>query len=183
MFSSDSDTSFAEGWWQTDILATQSRGRCELREELKRFMTRLFLTLLAITALVQAADAVDAVRAAAAGWRQGSVKQDQSALDRFLADDLVYTHGGGKTQSKAEYIADVTNGPSHYQAFSESDINIRFYGKTAVLTGFVDVKPTKGEPYRVRTLEVYLEREGRWQLAQKESVRVEVQKVSTAVSH
>jgi len=39
--------------------------------------------------LVQAADPVDAVRAAAAGWRQGSVKQDKSALDRFLADDLV----------------------------------------------------------------------------------------------
>jgi len=152
-------------------------------EELKSFMIRLFLIFVAITALVQAADPVDAVRAAAAGWRQGSVKQDQAALDRFLADDLVYAHGGGKTQSKAEYIAEVTKGPSHYESFSESAINIRFYGKTAVLTGFVDVKPTKGEPYRVRTLEVYLEREGRWQLAQKESVRVEVQKVSTAVSH
>ena len=35
------------------------------------------------------------------------------------------------------------------------------------LTGFVDIKTPKGEPYRVRTLEVYLEREGRWQMAQK----------------
>ena len=135
-------------------------------------MTRLLLIFMAITALVQAADPVDAVRAAAAGWRQGSVKQDQSALDRFLADNLVYTHGGGKTQSKAEYIAEVTKGPSHYESFTESDTNIRFYGKIAVLTGFVDVKPTKGQLYRVRTLEVYVEREGRWQLAQKESVRV-----------
>jgi len=146
-------------------------------------MPRLFLIFVAITALVQAADPVDAVRAAAAGWRQGSVKQDQSALDRFLADDLVYAHGGGKTQNKAEYIAEVTKGPSHYESFSESDINIRFYGKTAVLTGFMDVKPTKGEPYRVRTLEVYVEREGRWQLAQKESVRVTVRNASTAGSH
>jgi hypothetical protein len=101
----------------------------------------------------------------------------------ILADDLVYAHGGGKTQSKAEYIAEVTKGPSHYESFSESDINIRFYGKTAVLTGFVDVKPTKGEPYRVRTLEVYLEREGRWQLAQKESVRVTVRNASITGSH
>ena len=146
-------------------------------------MTRLFLFLFALTALVQAADPADAVRVAAAGWRQGAIKQDQSALNRFLADDLVYAHSGGKTQSKAEYIAEVTKGSSHYESFSESDINIRLYGKTAVLTGFVDVKPAKGEPYRVRTLEVYLEREGRWQLAQKESVRVTVRNATTAGSH
>ena len=53
-----------------------------------------------------------------------------------------------------------------------SEVNIRLYGKTAVLTGFVDVKPAKGERYRVRTLEVYLENNGQWQMAQKESVRV-----------
>ena len=28
-------------------------------------------------------------------------------------------------------------------------------GTTAVLTGFVDIQPAKGELYRVRTLEVY----------------------------
>ena len=135
-------------------------------------MTRFFVFFVAIATLVQAADPVDGVRAAAAGWRQGAIKQDTSALNQFLADDLVYTHGGGKTQSKAEYIADVTKGPSHYESFTESDIRIRLYGKTAVLTGFVDVKTPKREPYRVRTLEVYVEREGRWQMAQKESVRV-----------
>jgi len=135
-------------------------------------MTRLFLLFVAVAALVHAADPAEGVRAAAAGWRQGAVKQDKSLLNRFLADDLVYAHSGGKSQSKAEYIAEVTTGPSHYVSFTESDTNIRFYGKTAVLTGFVDVKPAKGEPYRVRTLEVYLEREGHWQMAQKESVRV-----------
>jgi hypothetical protein len=81
-------------------------------------------------------------------------------------------HGGGKSQSKAEYIADVTKGPSHYESFQESGTKIRLYGKVAVLTGLVDVKPGKGEPYGVRTLEVYVENNGRWQLAQKESVRV-----------
>jgi hypothetical protein len=36
----------------------------------------------------------------------------------------------------------------------------------------VDVKTPKSEPYRVRTLEVFVENNGRWRLAQKESVRV-----------
>jgi hypothetical protein len=137
-------------------------------------MTRLltFVTATATSALLVAAGPVDGVREAAAGWRQGAVKQDKALLQRYLSEDLVYTHGGGKSQTKAEYIADVTTGPSHYESFQEREVNIRLYGKTAVLTGFVDVKPAKGELYRVRTLEVYLENNGQWQMAQKESVRV-----------
>lgn len=139
-------------------------------------MKRLVLALLLVTttAVLTAADPLDGVRQAAAGWREGAVKQDAAALKRWLADDLVYTHGGGKTQTKAEYIAEVTTGASHYDAFKESDTKIRLFGKTAVLTGFVDVTPAKGEPYRVRTLEVYTENNGQWQMAQKESVRVPI---------
>jgi len=40
------------------------------------------------------------------------------------------------------------------------------------LVPLVDVKMVNAEPYRVRTLEVYVEHNGQWQLAQKESVRV-----------
>ena len=134
----------------------------------------LALVMVAATsAQLVAAEPADAVREAGAGWRQGAIKQDKALLERYLADDLVYTHGGGKSQTKAEYIADVTTGPSHYESFRDSDTTIRFYGKTAVLTGFVDVKPAHGELYRVRTLEVYTQsKSGVWQMAQKESVRV-----------
>ena len=138
-------------------------------------MTRLaaLVMLTAATTLLVAAEPADAVREAGAGWRQGAIKQDGALLERYLADDLVYTHGDGKSQTKAEYIADVTTGPSHYESFLESDTNIRLYGKTAVVTGFVDVKPAHGELYRVRTLEVYTQNNsGAWQMAQKESVRV-----------
>ena len=135
-------------------------------------MYRYFLITMAIVASAFAAGPVDAVREAALGWRQGAVKQDKAALSQFLSDDLVYAHGGGKTQSKAEYIADVTNGPSHYQSFTDQGTKVRLYGHTAVLTGVVEVKPAKGEPYRVHTLEVYTEKDGHWQLAQKESVRL-----------
>jgi ketosteroid isomerase-like protein len=135
-------------------------------------MTRFFVLLLAVTGFVFAIDQTDGVREAAQGWRQGTIKQDTALLQRYLADDLVYTHGGGKRQTKAEYIAEVTKGPSHYVSFTESETNIRFFGKIAILTGVVDIKIPKGDPYRVRTFEVYAENNGVWQLAQKESVRV-----------
>src|SRR5689334_17361725 len=101
---------------------------------------KAFLAFLAAVvfgaALVVAAGPEDAVRQAGAGWRQGSVKQDKTLLEKYLSDDLVYMHGGGKTQTKAEYIADVTTGPSHYKSFTEHDTRVRIYGKTAVMTGF-----------------------------------------------
>jgi ketosteroid isomerase-like protein len=135
-------------------------------------MTRFLLLSIAVAASVVAADPTEAVREAAHGWRQGAIKQDPAALQRFLSDELVYTHGGGKTQSKTEYIADVTKGAPHYESFNESSTRIRVFGNVATLTGLVEVKPGKGEPYQVRTFEVYAQKNGNWQLVQKESARL-----------
>ncbi len=131
--------------------------------------------VVAMTATVTAAGPEDGVREAGAGWRQGAVKQDKALLEKYLADDLVYTHGGGQTETKAQYMANVLKGPSHYQAMEPSETRVRIYGKTAVLWGLVDVTPAKGNTYRTRTLEVYTQNpSGLWQMSQKESVRVAV---------
>jgi hypothetical protein len=130
------------------------------------------LVMVATTMLV-AAGPEDAIKEAGAGWRQGAIKQDKALLEKYLADDMIYTHGGGQKQTKAEYITSVLSGPSHYKAMEPSDTRIRVYGKMAVLWGLVDVTPGKGEAYRTRTLEVYTQHaNGTWQMVQKESVRV-----------
>jgi hypothetical protein len=130
------------------------------------------LVMVATTMLV-AAGPEDAIKEAGAGWRQGAIKQDKALLEKYLADDMIYTHGGGQKQTKTEYITSVLSGPSHYKAMEPSDTRIRVYGKMAVLWGLVDVTPGKGETYRTRTLEVYTQHaNGTWQMVQKESVRV-----------
>lgn len=140
---------------------------------MRRLLT--VISLLVASTMLVAAGPEDGVKEAGAGWRQGAIKQDKALLEKYLAADMVYTHGGGQTESKAQYIANVTKGPSHYQSMTESDTRIRIYGKTAVLWGFVDVTPAKGETYRVRTMEVYTQNSaGVWQMSQKESVRVAV---------
>lgn len=133
------------------------------------------LMLMATTTMIVGAGPEDGVREAGAGWRQGAIKQDKALLEKYLADDLIYTHGGGQKQTKAEYITSVLSGPSHYRAMEPSDTRVRIYGKMAVLWGLVDVTPGKGETYRTRTLEVYTQNAaGLWQMVQKESVRVPV---------
>ena len=131
------------------------------------------MMVMAATTMLVAATPEDGIKEAGAGWRQGAIKQDKALLEKYLADDLVYTHGGGQRQTKAEYIKSVLSGPSHYKAMEPSDTRVRIYGKTAVLWGLVDVTPGKGETYRTRTLEVYTQNAaGSWQMTQKESVRV-----------
>ncbi len=136
-------------------------------------MIKAFALLSLLSAGAFAADPVDPVREASAMWRRAVIKQDEPALHRLLAADLIYSHSNGKTnQSKAEYIAAVMKGPSHYESFTDSDTTIRVYGKTAVLSGFVDVKTPGRESYRVRTLEVYVENKGVWQMTAHQSARV-----------
>lgn len=137
-----------------------------------RRMLTVMLVAAASTLLV-AAGPEDGVKEAGAGWRQGAIKQDRALLEKYLADDMVYTHGGGQKQTKAEYIASVLSGPPHYLAMEPSETRVRLYGKIAVLWGLVDVTPAKGATYRTRTLEVYTQHaNGTWQMTQKESVRV-----------
>ena len=82
-------------------------------------------------------------------------------LERFLAGDLQYAHAGGQLQTKGEYIAAVTKGPARYESFTFSDLKIRFYGRSAVLTAYCDVKMVGQENF-VRTLQVYTEYQGQW---------------------
>src|SRR5215471_3283970 len=135
-------------------------------------MNRTATLLFLIASAALAADPAELVREAANGWTHAAVKQDSTALHKYLAEDLQYAHAGGKTQNRDEYIAAVMAGPSHYESFTFSDVKVRIYGKAAVLTGFVDVKMPGQEAFRVRTLQVYTDNNGQWQMAAHQSTRL-----------
>jgi ketosteroid isomerase-like protein len=135
-------------------------------------MNRAATLFFIIASAALAADPADLVREAANGWTQAAVKQDATGLKRYMADDLQYAHAGGQTQTRDQYVAAVTNGPAHYESFTFSDVKIKVYGKAAVLTGFVDVKMVGQDAFRVRTLQVYTENNGQWQMSAHQSTRL-----------
>jgi ketosteroid isomerase-like protein len=135
-------------------------------------MKRAAALLFVIAFAALAADPADLVREAANGWTQAAVKQDAAGLQRYLADDLQYAHAGGQTQNKEQYVGAVSKGPAHYESFTFSDLKIKLYGKAAVLTGFVDVKMVGQDSFRVRTLQVYTENNGQWQMSAHQSTRL-----------
>jgi ketosteroid isomerase-like protein len=135
-------------------------------------MNRAATLFLVIASAAFAADPADLVREASNGWTQAAVKQDATGLKRYMADDLQYAHAGGQTQTRDQYVAAVTNGPARYESFTFSDVKIKIYGKAAVLTGFVDVKMVGQDAFRVRTLQVYTENNGQWQMSAHQSTRL-----------
>jgi ketosteroid isomerase-like protein len=133
---------------------------------------KLAAALFLISSCAIAADPEDLVKQAAEGWTTAAVKQDKAGLERFMAPDLQYAHAGGQTQNRDQYVAAVTKGPAHYESFTFSDVKVKLYGKVGVLTGFVDVKMAGQDVFRVRTLQVYTENNGQWQMAAHQSTRL-----------
>ena len=120
---------------------------------MRRMLT--VMVVMAATTMLVAAGPEDGVKEAGAGLAAGRHQAGQGAA-REISRRRPGVHARRRTdETKAQYIANVTQGPSHYMAMEPSETRVRIYGKTAVLWGLVDVTPGKGETYRTRTLEVY----------------------------
>ncbi|RZK25049.1 MAG: nuclear transport factor 2 family protein [Hymenobacter sp.] len=77
---------------------------------------------------------------------EAQVKKDYDFLEKAFADDLVYTHSGGKQNNKTEYIQSIRDGKSVYDKIDVENINVRAYsgGTTAVVNGQITIyQPNK----------------------------------------
>jgi ketosteroid isomerase-like protein len=106
------------------------------------------------------------LRKMAGEWVTSLINRDTAALARIMAKDCTFTYPleGDGTQ---QFIADVESGDLRVESMVRDNVEARIFGHTAVLTGVDTAKWTyKGrviEGY-YRTILVYAERNGRWQL-------------------
>ena len=72
---------------------------------------------------------------------EAQVKKEYAVLEKVLGDDLVYIHGDGHENTKAEYIQSIRDGKSQYGKIEVDALNVRAYNddKTAVVNGTVRV--------------------------------------------
>src|SRR5258708_29466033 len=83
---------------------------------------------LALAALPTAAE----IEALDKAWSQAIVKADAAALDKLLADDLIYAHSTGVVDTKASYIAKIKSGKQVYKSFEIRNFTIKLHGDSAV---------------------------------------------------
>jgi ketosteroid isomerase-like protein len=110
-------------------------------------------------------------------WSQAAVKRDGTALQRFYADEYIFTDENGVVSNKTKEILNLTNGIFRLTSYKFEDVKVRVYGDVAVVTGqntikgiWEDVKRDISGPYRFT--DVFVRRNGRWQCVASQSSAV-----------
>ena len=103
------------------------------------------------------------------------IDADAAALDRVLADDLVYTHTTGRVDTKPAFIDALVSETLSYDAITTRDTVVRFYGDAAVVTGAADFDVSGGGQqfsFPLRYTSVYEWSDGSWRLVSWQSTRM-----------
>lgn len=111
-------------------------------------------------------DAADAARFTA------MINQDIPTLSGILADELVYLHSTGASDSKESFLAGIESKKFQFKSAERISPTVRLFGDTAILHGKVKLAvEVAGTVHHVQSgfTTVWLYRDGRWQLVHWQS--------------
>ena len=115
----------------------------------------LGLAMLAGTQRTNAAagdDTKEQILAIERARNQAILSGDAAALDRMTSDDYTFITLRGELRTKREIVQGFKSGTFHYESRSISDLNVRVYGDTAVVTGRSNQKGSEnGKDYSAIT--------------------------------
>lgn len=106
---------------------------------------------------------------------QAMIEADLVALADMLADELIYHQPTGRVANKADVLREIREGHIRFHEARRFEVKIQVYGNVATVMGlaFLDLD-LQGERKQVvvRYLNVWVLRDGRWQLASRQSALV-----------
>jgi ketosteroid isomerase-like protein len=104
-----------------------------------------------------------------------TIGADLAALGAMMTDDLTYTHSGGVTETKAEFLDGLKTGKYVYREIVARDRRIRVHGDAAVVSGpcHVVVEPGgKRTELDLYFTELYVKEGGQWRMALWQATRL-----------
>lgn len=113
-------------------------------------------------------------------WDEAFKQRDTARIDRVLASDFVLTDAGGAVLQRSEYLMSVVKSPefSRIESYLSEDVAVKVAGEKATVTGRSKVKGRprgRGQAFGgdFRFTDTWVKRNGRWQVAASQSLRVE----------
>ena len=106
---------------------------------------------------------------------QAMMDADTGALESILADELTYTHTTAALDTKESFIQRLASGAVNYVSVAPSNMQVRSYGDTAVVTGNADLQVSNNSnrtSFSLRFTDVLVQRDGRWQVVAWQSTRL-----------
>ena len=104
-----------------------------------------------------------------------AVKGDVATLEKQTADDYTFINLYGQMSDKSQMVTAFKTGQTKLTSDEVSDMKVRVYGNTAVITGKVDVAGTmagKDTKARLMFTRVYVKKGGQWQSVAFQQTRV-----------
>jgi ketosteroid isomerase-like protein len=92
--------------------------------------------------------------------------KDRATLERIYADDYYCVHSNGAAMNKAAELSKNMSTENAWTDFDLDDVVVRIFGDVGILTGRLTLKgSTKGfKPGARRFTDIFVRRDGRWQL-------------------
>ncbi len=96
------------------------------------------------------------------------VNHDVAAIERGFADEAIFVHANGMTQTKADYLAATRAAKFPIKSIDATDRVVRIFGTVGVVRGIKTL--VVGDMHLSGTyLTVYVLRDGRWQMLDEQS--------------
>ena len=105
-------------------------------------------------------------------WGNAQIKKDYAAVDKILAADWQGIDYDGQIVDKATYMAHMRSEQSTLQSEELSQMKVRVFGNTAIVTGRDTEKSTdrgKDSSGTYVWTDVFVLRNGRWQVVASQS--------------
>lgn len=134
-----------------------------------------YLMLALAASVLSAAESAAGVEAAEKAWARSVVKRDFAALDKILADDLIYAHSSGVIETKAEYLGKLRTGAQRYDAIEHRPMTVRIYGDAAVVHCHVHMRGVNPQgPFndQLMMLHLWVRQGGVWRLAAHQTTKL-----------
>jgi len=105
--------------------------------------------------------------------RNALLTKDSATLNDLLAPDVTYGHTNGMIQTKSQLIRSVMSGEQKYKSINPTNMVIRIYGNTAVVTLQPDVSMIfQGKPLDMKMfVTVVWVKKDKWQIVARQSVK------------
>ena len=103
------------------------------------------------------------------------VKGDVATLEKQTSDDYTLVNMNGQMSDKSQMVNAFKTGQTKLTSDDLSDLKVRVYGNTAVITGKADVKGTLGgndATGQIMFTRVYVKKDGRWQSVAYQQTRI-----------
>jgi hypothetical protein len=108
---------------------------------------------------------------------EANIKRDKAFFERIEADEFIFTDSGGGLTTKSEDVASLDKPAREFKLVSYivDEMKVFDYGKTAVVMGRTTTV-SRGKDREItnksRFTDVFIKRDGRWQLVAGHSSRI-----------